>query len=207
VATVDLLTLAEAKTHLEIDHDGDDTLLAALITAASRAINRRYDRELTPKTTATRRFAVRSHLVDLAPHDLRTATTVTFSPDIAPQPLEESDGYVLDHAGRSALTATALLLHLDRYLNLRTSYYDKFGYELVEIAGAWGAWTTAEVHEDVKRACAVTVGSWMDRAIEAYANEGEDPRSLRPSRFVSWAIPKNAHDLLVGAGVPRSTSV
>jgi hypothetical protein len=46
----------------------------------------------------------------------------------------------------------------------------KFGYAQLQVRGAWGAWDTADVHEEVKRACIVTVAAWLDRAVEEYAS-------------------------------------
>lgn len=210
MALVDFCTRQNVKDQLEITNAASDTLIDALITAASRAINNRYDRELTPKTAAaTRRFEVRSRLVDLAPYDLRTVTAVTLSPqDASPTTLAENVGYTLLPVGGSQPTGTSLLLRIAKDVRIETSFADRFGYELIDVAGAWGAWDTADIQEDVRRAAILTVGSWLDRAVAEYGVQGaDDPRQIRPSRFAGWAIPFAAHALLMGAGIPRGTAV
>lgn len=213
MAAVDLVTLAEVKAQLEITDSSRDTAIIAMISAASRAINRRYSRELTPKTaSATRRFRVpirnTLRLVDFQKYELRTATTVTLNPQGSPQVLVADTEYILRPIGGAETTATFLELQIADDINIETEYSLRFGFGLVEIAGAWGAWDTADVLEDVKRACIACVGAWLDRAVAQYGLTGlDDPRGLLPTGFGTWAIPAAAHSLLVGAGIPRTTAV
>lgn len=215
MADVDLTTLAYVKRSVDLAGTGKDALIGDLITAASQAINSRYERELTPLTASeTRRFRLRvrpdgrAHFLDLAPSDLRgNPTTVTLNPqDSSPTVLVRDEDYTLLPAGGHRTTGTYLLLELARDLNLRSSFSDRFGSALVDVAGAWGAWATASVPEEIQRACAVTVGSWLDRAVEEYGDDG-DPRQAFPTRPRTWAIPDAAHALLQGASVPRMTSI
>ncbi len=53
MADVDMVTTAEVTAALEISGTGRNTLIAALITQASHALNAKYQRELTPQTTST----------------------------------------------------------------------------------------------------------------------------------------------------------
>lgn len=215
MAAVDLTTLAYVKRAVDLAGTSKDTLIGDQITAASLAINRRYERELTPLTAAaTRRLRLRvrndgrKHFLDLAPYDLRgNPTSVTLNPQSAsPTVLVLDEDYTLLPAGGHPTTGTYLLLELATDLSLRSSYSDRFGSALVDVAGAWGAWATADVDEDVQRACAVTVASWLDRAVEEYG-ETEEPRQSAPTRPRTWAIPDAAHALLLGAGIPRMTAV
>lgn len=211
---VDLTTITYVKRAVDLGGSGKDDLIPDLITAASRAINRRYERELTPQTAAaTRRFRTRvrddgrAHFLDLAPYDLRgNPTTVTLNPQSASSTvLTLDEDFTLLPTGGHPTTGTYLILELARDLNLRSSYSDRFGAALLDVSGAWGAWATADVVDDVQRACAVTVASWLDRAFEEYAGGEDEPRQSAPSRSRSWAIPDAAHALLLGAGIPRMT--
>lgn len=215
MATVDWVTTAEVKAQLEIQGSGRDTAIAACITAASRVLNRRCARELTPKTaSATRMFRVfpRQHrsgvLVDLAPFDLRTAATVRLHPEGTPVTLVQNTDYALWPVGGAQPTATYLGIKLSSVLSLESSFSESFGYAQLEVQGAWGAWDTAEVPEDVKRACIVTVGSWIDKAMSEYGAEfAEEPRAIQSAIFAGYAVPRGALSILQGSGLMRSTTV
>lgn len=208
--SLDLTTLAEVKAHLEIDNDEvkRDTMIRALITAASVAINGRYQRELTPRATATRRFRFRAPVVDLAPFDLRSVTTATLEPQSSsPTVLVANTDFAL--SGYRAKTNTYLLLRLSRDLGWESSsHMYRFGHAVLDVAGDWGAWDTDDVPEDVRRACAVTVGAWIDKAVAQYGNLVEaDAAGVAPSLGRTWAIPSAAHSILSAAGVARLTTV
>lgn len=218
MAAVDLTTLAYVKRAVEITGTGSDTLIPDCITAASRAINHRYDRELTPKADAApRRIRAsvresgRRRFVDLAPWDLRgNPTSVTLDPGGAgAQVLVLDVDYTLLPVGGHRVTGTNMLLELARDLDIESAFTDRFGFIRLDIVGNWGAWATTDVPEDVQRACAVTVASWIDRAVAEYVDEdgGEHSPQIRPGAEQSWAIPGKAHSLLCGAGIPRMTSV
>lgn len=214
---VDMVTSAEAKTQLEISGTARDNLIAALIPAASRAINNRCRRELTPKTaSATRTFRVpirggaRPTIVDFARYDLRTATTVTLHPESGtPQVLTANQDYALWPIGAVEPTLTYLGVELARSLSpALSSFAQEFGYAQLQVAGAWGAWDTADVPAEVKRACIVTIGAWMDKAVAAYGEDiDESGRSLLPSFFSSLTVPKGAYSILQDAGIVRGTTV
>jgi hypothetical protein len=217
-AAVDMVTLAEYKTQAELTGTGSDLLIPPLITAASRALNNRMSRELTPKTSdATRTFQVpvrsvgRKTIVDFRRYDLRAATTVTLHPESgSPHVLVANNDYALWPIGPDPITSTYLGVVLSSFLSpALSSFALQFGYAQLQVRGTWGAWDTGDVHEEVKRACVVTVAAWLDRAVEQYAydaGEGE-PRVIRPDKFSSWAVPKAALSLLQDAGLKRGTTV
>jgi hypothetical protein len=204
MAAVDYITRGEYKAQVEKTGTDRDGVIDALITAASEALNARYRRELTPKTaSATRTFRVRpsARIIDLDPYDLRSATTVT----LESTPLVANEDYVLEWESRK--TSTYLAVRLGASVVVDSTFVREFGYGRLSIAGAWGAWDTAEVLADVKRACVATVGSWLDRAIEAYGLDLDEPRTLAALAQKTWAIPPAAHTIMVAAGMPRMTTV
>lgn len=214
MAAVDWVTTQQVKDQLEITGTGRDTVIGACISSASRALNRRAQRELTPLTSpATRNFRVpilssrEGVLVDLAPYDLRTVTTAKLHPELAsPTTLVANTDYVRWPVGADPVTATYTEIKLASDLTLRSSFSDRFGFAQLEIVGAWGAWTTADVPEDVKRACIVTVGSWIDKAIGEYGDEFADgARGFQRSVFAGYAVPLSALGILQEAGLTRLT--
>lgn len=214
---VDMVTSAEVKTALAIDGTNQDTAIAAAIPAASRAVNNRCGRELTPKTAAaTRTFQVpaggfgRPRIVDFHRYDLRSATAIRLHPESSsPVTLTANVDYALWPIGGAPLTSTYLGLSLSSYRDTTSDFALRFGYAQLEVAGAWGAWDTADVPEEVKRACIIAVGSWLDKAVAAYGDRLEDDtvRSVLPSFFTALALPKASWSLLQDAGLTRSTTV
>lgn len=195
MADVDYVTTAEVKAQLEITTTSTDALIQALITAASLSLNQRLKRELTPQTEdATRTFRVDGRYVDLAPSDLRSATTVTLEPQTGGSPtvLTAGTGYALRPPGGADQASTYTALKIAASVSLQSAFWQEFGYTELSILGDWGAWNTASVPADVKRAAIVTVASWMDRATRDYADLAEDPRAIRPARYATWAIPNAA---------------
>lgn len=225
MATVDWITLAEYKAQAELTSSASDTVIQALISAASRALNNRAKRELTPQSTATRTlpvdvdlfpnaisgsdlfpFARGSALVPLAPYDLRAAATVRLHPEEAAltETLTADVDYALFPLPGHPVSGTFTGIRLPRTkASLMSTYAYRFGFAKIEIAGDWGAWATAGVPEDAKRACVATVGSWLDRAVKEYAADLGDgnPRLIRPDPYAGWAVPRSALNLLSAAGL------
>lgn len=196
--TVDLCTIADVQLRFSTN-DNPAGIIQAGITAASRKINSRYDRELTPQTAgATRTFRVNSNVVDLYPFDLRAVNGagVVLDPAGSPVSLAATD-YRLTPRGTSG-TGTYLGIQLSNFLALISGTSLAFGFAELAITGDWGCYTTATVPEDIRDACVETVGSWVDRAVAQYANAptgGEDPQA-RPDRFAGYGIPPSAHSVL-----------
>lgn len=170
-----------------------DDLVQTFITAASSVIPNRYQREFAPVGTAARMFRVDGSLVDLAPFDLRSATTVTLHPEQASPSVIAASGYALLPLNGS-LGGTYLYLRLGASVGLPSSFADEFGFAQLEVVGTWGM---AAVPADVSRAAALTVSSWLDRAIAEYGIQGlDDGQSLRPDPPRGWPIPFAAHQIL-----------
>lgn len=204
MAAVDFITTAEYKTQTEKVGTDRDSVIAALITAASEAINDDYQRELTPKTpSAARTFRVSpsSRIIDLEPYDLRSATSVTLEGVV----LVADQTYVLYWPSRR--TSTFLGIRIGASVAFNSDFVVEFGYGRLVVNGAWGAWDTAEVPNAVKRACVITVASWLDRALQAYGTDLDEPQVLAPAAAATWGIPPAARSLLAAAGIDRLTTV
>jgi hypothetical protein len=198
-AAWDLCTLANVREALELPASDTtrDNLIQSLISDLSRAIIREYDREFAPAATATRRFQVPagSLLLDLAPYDLRTVSTLTINPEAS---------------GGTALTATTdfqlmpVVTQQGTYESIRfsarlTSLHTSqtaqdYGYTLVDVNGAFGF---ATVPEDVKRACVIAVQSALRRALTELAIAGiDEPQAIAPEGPATHSIPAASRRLL-----------
>ena len=197
-----LTTLEEAKEQLEIDTVQRENVLRMLIPAASAALARRCQRELAPKVAAaSRRVRVRSRVFSLAPWDLRALTALELDPDGAADTLAAGD-YQLARA--HPLTGTVQVVKLARSVSLEAyTAFQEFGEVDAELTGSWGCWDTQDVPDDVRRACVMTVGSWLDRAVAEYGTgiAEETDAGLVPARARTWGIPRTAYDLLQNAGL------
>lgn len=201
MAAVDLCLISDYRAQAEQTSTTTtpDALVQALITAASRIINHRYEREFVSESTpATRRFRVDSKLVMLQPYDLRTVTTMTLNPEQAGASLVlvANTDYAL-HPVTSFLGCYQRV-RLSDSLNLSTSTLAvNMGHAYLDINGAWGIYAnTAAVPDDVRRACVLTVTSWLDRAVSEYGDlQGVEATlgGLRPDAFSGWPIPLAAH--------------
>lgn len=198
-STVDLCAIADVGVAFSLPTPTDDQLVQTLITAASRAIMARYNREFTPQAdAATRTYRVDNGIVDLVAHDLRAATTVTLDPNGTPKVLTVGTDYKLLPINGSSL-GTFTHVALSRQLTVSSSTTTNFGFGELQILGNFGAFTTATVPEDIRRAAVETVGSWIDRAAAAYASQpslSDHDFAARPDRFSGWGIPATAHRIL-----------
>lgn len=193
MATYDLCTTTQVRTDLEITSATHDTLIASLVSSASVAIMRRCQREFAGQTaSATRDVRAQSRWIDLAPWDLRSATSIIIDPAGDNTTLSSTD-YQLVSAPHGS--GSYIAVELSRYVAMPTAI-SKFGAYVVRVAGAWGAWTTATVPDDVRRACIITVGSWMDRAAAEYGADLGDPSVSGTQSAQTWAIPGAAWRLL-----------
>lgn len=197
-AAWDLCTLANVREALELPTADTtrDALIQTLISDLSRAIIREYDREFSPAATATRRFPVPagSLMLDLAPYDLRTVTTLTINPEVTGTVLTSPSDYMLMPVTTQQGTYQAIRFAA-RLTSLHTSQTAQdYGYTLVDIAGAWGF---ASVPEDVKRACVIAVQSALRRDLTELAIAGiEEPQMIAPEGPATHSIPAASRRLL-----------
>ncbi len=188
----DLCTVADVKVQLEGTSGASDTTIQTLITQVSEDAPLRYQREFAPQGTLTRTFRVDRFLVDLAPYDLRSATTVTLDPNGSPAVLTSSQ-YQLRPIGGGENLGTYTELMLANTVTLASTRAIQFGSAELQIVGIWGP---AAVPADIVRAAALTVASYLSRPINA-ANALETfnggDGAVRPDRFGGFAYPMGAH--------------
>lgn len=169
MADYDLTTKAAVKLRLQIGtaQTGQDDVIDALVSAASKAILAYTDREFAPADASeTRVFPVRDCVVDLAPYDLRTVATMTLHPE-AP-----GGGTVLTANSDYALwplqspTGTYTQVRLYDGLSLDSTFRERFGFARLQIAGAWGF---AAVPADVAEACIMQVAAWFRGGVSVFS--------------------------------------
>lgn len=201
MATVDLCLIADVRTQAEIPTTTttSDALIQTFITAASREIGRRYEREFISEASGStaRRFRVGGSLVALTPYDLRAVpTSVVLHPE-SPSPTTLTVD--VDYTFITGARTLGWRIRLARELNLSTGFSTSFGFAQLEVTGTaaahWGVFAnTAAVTDDVRRACVLTVASWLQRDIGSLGIQGiDDDRGIRPSPSVGWPIPSAAH--------------
>lgn len=161
--TRDLTTLAAVKSAIQLPaSDTDlDTLLPNLITEASVAIMDYCKREFAPVSTATtRRFKVDGYRVDFSPYDLETSPTPTvrLHPETTTPLTLTTDQYSLSPV--SPQRGVYQSIQFSGYLSIVSQTLMAFNYALVDVTGTWGF---ASVPVPVRRACNITVGSWLTR--------------------------------------------
>lgn len=199
---VDLCDVDDVKLALDMTTTNYDELIESLIPAASAALAQRYQREFigpgSNDSGGTRTVRVMGLLVDLSPWDLRTVGSVVLHPEESVQVLTQNSDYALQPVGGARLGGSYQQIRLSGRLALGTSTMaQEFGYAQLQVAGDWGCFGgTVTVPEDVRRACVLTVASWMDRGAAEYGMGGDGGREMVPDRQATYAIPASAHALL-----------
>jgi len=201
--------LADVKTQLGIAGEDRDAMILDAIAAASEALNARCQHEIAPKVANTLRLfpfptGLREPILDMKPYDLRSATLVQLHPESTPVTLISDVDYTLLPIGGNRVTGAYQLLQLARSGWTTSSYSGAFGSVRLAITGNWGCWDTSEVPADVKRACVLTVGTWIDKAMGEYGMDSlETPRASLPGLFTGYSIPNAAVQILDKARLIR----
>lgn len=188
-----LCTLADVRTELElgVTETGRDTKITDLLSRADKAIIKWCGREFLDAGTLTRRFAYYGGgRLNLAPYDLRSATSITIDTDTTSiTTLIESTDYYLEPLPADDGVYTHLLLNgfepADSARDTRRE---------ITIVGDWGFPT---VPEDVNRAAVITIAGWLDKAVSEYGNNADgDARQLSPGVGAGYHLPSGAKMLL-----------
>lgn len=181
MATQDLCSSSDVRTFLQktTTDTAQDTEIGNMITAASDAIMRWAEREFKTTTSGStaRSFEHKGGaFLDLAPFDLRSVSAVEMDADQSSSTVLTSDQYRLHPVNSPHGVYTGL--RLDSSVISTT----RFRAAVVEVTSS--TWGFASVPSDVKRACVITVATWLRRDVSAYENvlgpEGEEvaPRGL-----------------------------
>lgn len=172
MATGDLTDLETVRTFLQkqdLATDQDD-VLSMLITAASRAIVERFQREFVDSGAgATRTFLVdqAEGIVDLAPYDLRAdqPITVTLDPqDNGGRTLTAWSDYILKpQPTRWGVYGRIMLLEPLPV----TANWRRGSTRAVSVTGTWGF---PEIPEDVTHWTNVVVATWLRKDVAGFSN-------------------------------------
>ena len=199
MAAVDLCTVADVKTELEISSDTTrDTVIQAVITGVSRAIHEMCQREFVCEVSQAQqvhryfRLEPGSLLVDLNPYDLHDTTTlgVVIHPD-EPEEYELAAGEFVAEPYGTRWTYETIRISADVSNLFNSDFTRNFGYTKVEVnARHWGF---ASVPEDVKRAAIIATCANLDRRLDAYALAANDlvdiDSGIQPARQPAFSIP------------------
>lgn len=182
----DLCDVASVRLFLQ-KPDGDqeqDAILGFLISHASAAIERHTRREFTPSTAQTRTF-IWQHgtLIDLAPYDLRTVTSLRLDPDTTALTLTGTSYRLRPKPNPDGTYQWVKMIDQSRYT---TTYFERE----VEITGDWGF---ASVPADVEQACVVTVADWFRERVAAFGTRFNETTGQFE---VPEALPRGATALL-----------
>lgn len=148
-----LTTLTDVKELLSRTDTVHDSALTKMIAEASVMLENALGRSFTPEDGVTKAVSYHGQgWVNVAPHDLRAVTAVTYDSDgDSPVVLAEGDWRLRGQTGNGTFRD----LFLPGYTGSRVSLSDSV---MVEITGDWGF---AEVPEDVERGVKVTVKTWL----------------------------------------------
>lgn len=199
MAAVDLCTVADVKTELEISSDTTrDTVIQAVITGVSRAIHEMCQREFVCEVSQAQqvhryfRLEPGSLLVDLNPYDLHDTTTlgVVIHPD-EPEEYELAAGEFVAEPYGTRWTYETIRISADVSNLFNSDFTRNFGYTKVGVnARHWGF---ASVPEDVKRAAIIATCANLDRRLDAYALAANDlvdmDSGIQPARQPAFSIP------------------
>lgn len=165
---VDLTDLAAVRSFLQTPA-GDvaqDAVIGQLITAASTEIERVFAREFHDAGEGvTRQLEIdaRQSRIELAPYDLRTATTLRIDADTAtPATLTAGTDYRLLPVSKEHGVWSAL-----RLFSLPATAGASSARRVLEITGNWGF---PAVPADVRHWCNVTVAEWLRKDVAAFSS-------------------------------------
>jgi hypothetical protein len=193
-----LCSLADVRSAMETpDSDTSlDDVVTEYINEASELIIKTARRQFAPVQTATAyTFKVSSKgRVVFLPYDLQSASQVMLHPEASQLVVDPTD-YQLEPFTNSEGVYTALVL--SPWLSRVSLRQLKFGNPWCQITGTWG-WPT--VPYPVKRACIVTVRTWVRKDAQKMAGSigGEyyGGQELAPEMPATYALPAAARKLL-----------
>lgn len=199
MAAVDLCTVADVKTELEISSDTTrDTVIQAVLTGVSRAIHEMCQREFVCEVSQAQqvhrlfRLEPGSLLLDLNPWDIHDTTTlgVVIHPDESEEYELAAGEFVAEPIG-TRWTYETIRISADVSNLFNSDFTRNFGYTKVEVNSRH--WGFSSVPEDVKRAAIIATCANLDRRLDAYALAANDlvdmDSGIQPSRQPAFSIP------------------
>ena len=199
-----LCTLEDMYTVMRITTNSDarDEMMEKFILQATGQIQNYCNRKFTPlEVGATKRFLVnvtgKRIRVDLTPYDLQPSPepTLVLHPEQQAITLDPTN-YEFRPFVTDDQTHTSVLL--SPWQTMISTHQMKFGRPFIDITGTWG-WTV--VPEEVKRACEITVMSWMRRDVSALGGAagqalGQSTGEGAPNAQATFYLPYAAQKLL-----------
>lgn len=170
-----------------------DPLITALIPVATRVIADWTEREFVPTAGlgSTRRFAVRSSLVPLAPFDLQSVSSVTWDPAGSPATVASTDYRLLPETSVDGVHSSLLL---SGWVFAATATSLAFGFNEIDVTGTWGF---PAVPVSVRQAAVVSIRSWLRRDLDSYGQVADNGmRVLQPQPFGTYKLPAAAKAML-----------
>lgn len=188
---IEIEELRQAMETRTVDRDLDDQALV-MIGAASDLIQDECQRELCPTDAATREFEIcNTHTLSLAPYDLRsTPSAVVLDPNGNAVTLVADTDYQLRPIGgdRNGLYRS---IKFASTLPILSNVEWQFGTVRLSITADWGP---AETPPIAKRACIVTVQSWLRRSVASYGEYSDV--GVAPAAPTTYALPMAAKSIL-----------
>jgi uncharacterized phiE125 gp8 family phage protein len=170
--TVEPVSLVEAKAHLRVDIDDDDTLIAGLVTAAREYVERICRPQLA-LITQTWRLVLDDYpgnTIELRPYPLQSVTSIKTVDEAAAEATISSADYVVDTSsspGRVRLKSSASWPSTDlQELN---------GFQVTFVAGFGDL--GASVPQAIRQAMLLLLGHWYENR-EPQITTGAVPASL-----------------------------
>lgn len=191
LATNALISLDEARGFIQKNEEEteQDEEIIRLINSASEEIQNHTRREFAPagEYGEDRVFVyVGGRYLDLAPYDLRAVEAVTLATDLeSPVKLTKDEWRLRPMPARDGVYQTIRLLSLPEDTRI-TLPEGETQFE-VTVTGEWGF---AEVPEDVKHWCKVTVATWLRKDVAAFSTtlRLEEDRLERPDALPTAAV-------------------
>jgi hypothetical protein len=191
MADTDLITLAEAREFLQKQsaQTAVDDVLEALITRASRLIQRHIELEVAPANTGSKTFDWDGGIrLSVNPYVLRSVLAVTLDPnETTSTALTSGDWRLMPNPARDGVYHT---LHFDyTAIPSGTGY---FPYRQVSITGTWGF---ESVPDELKQATCVTVVDWYRGRVAGFSAGFQDAGEQAAPRGPE-ALPLAAYRIL-----------